>query len=38
MKQANKYCRILAAAAMLLLLAACGEEAQSASSLPDLGP
>ncbi len=37
MKQANKYCRILTAAAMLLLLAACGEETQSASSLPDLG-
>lgn len=37
MKQVKKYRRILAAAAMLLLLAACGEESQSASSLPDLG-
>ena len=37
MKQVNIYSRILAAAAMLLLLAACGEESQSASSLPDLG-
>lgn len=38
MKQVKKYRRILAAAGMLLLLAACGEESQSASSLPDLGP
>ena len=38
MKQIKKYSCILAAAAMLLLLAACGEESQSASSLPDLGP
>lgn len=37
MKQVKIYSRILAAAAMLLLLAACGEESQSASSLPDLG-
>lgn len=37
MKQVKIYIRILAAAAMLLLLAACGEESQSASSLPDLG-
>lgn len=37
MKQV-KMIRILAITSMLLLLAACGEEAQSASSLPDLGP
>lgn len=37
MKQV-KMIRILAVTSMLLLLAACGEEAQSASSLPDLGP
>lgn len=37
MKQVKIYSRILAAAAMLLLLAACGEGSQSASSLPDLG-
>lgn len=37
MKQA-KIIRILAVTSMLLLLAACGEETQSASSLPDLGP
>ena len=37
MKQA-KMIRLLAVASMLLLLAACGEETQSASSLPDLGP
>ena len=37
MKQA-KIIRIFAVASMLLLLAACGEETQSASSLPDLGP
>lgn len=36
MKQV-KMIRILAVTSMLLLLAACGEEAQSASSLPDLG-
>ena len=33
-----KMIRLLAVASMLLLLAACGEETQSASSLPDLGP
>ena len=38
MKQTKKYRRILAATVMLPLLAACGEETQSASSLPDLGP
>lgn len=37
MKQV-KMIRILAVTSMLLLLAACGEETQSASSLPDLGP
>lgn len=37
MKQV-KIIQILAVASMLLLLAACGEETQSASSLPDLGP
>lgn len=37
MKQV-KIIRILAVTSVLLLLAACGEETQSASSLPDLGP
>lgn len=37
MKQV-KMIRILAVTSMLLLLAACGEGTQSASSLPDLGP
>ena len=37
MKRIKKYRRILAATGMLLLLAACGEQEETASSLPDLG-
>lgn len=38
MKRIKKYRRILAAAGMLLLLAACGEQEEAVSSLTDFGP